>query len=569
MIQPRRSVVRMRAYQPPPEGRRGFVRMDFNENTYGFPELMLEPFPAELLAVYPEYDAFHARLAAHWRLLPEQLLLTNGSDEALWLIAQTFVEPCETAALIPSPTFPLIKQYLLQADAQLREVPVREDLSYDVDAIREALEVSPRLVILPSPDNPTGAHLTPAQVEALCQVDPPSLIVVDEAYSEYGDFDSLFLIHRFDNLLVTRSFSKAWGLAGLRLGAVCGHPRLIEFLRRVRPPYSVNAAAIWMGEQLLQRADIVRAEARATVQRKQALMVQVRRHGYRVWEGGGNFFLMGAGIDAAPLTAFCRERGVLVRNRSTALFPDGSPLWGMLRVSVGSEAEHQRFLECIEAFRRSRALIFDMDNTLVDTSRSYDAVIMSLVERHLGRSLPLELLMALRAEGGFNDDWDATVELLHRQGVHVQRVTIAAEGTQLYLELASQVETFELEPLVLERLARRYRLLVVTGRTRAEYEPIWGPFMEPLFERVVCVDDEPSARPKPAPDTLKVALDAPELESGFYLGNSVDDMQAALAAGLLPIGVTTTLDSASLVRAGAAGTLSRVAELTRLFMLEL
>ena len=543
--------------------------MDFNENTHGFPELMLEPMPMDLLAVYPEYDAFAARLAAPWRLLPEQLLLTNGSDEALWLTAQTFVEPGETSALIPSPTFPLIKQYLDQADAQLLEIPVLEDLSYDLESILNAMTICPRLVILPSPDNPTGAHLTLSQIEALCQVDPPSLVVIDEAYAEYSDEDALSLIHRFDNLLITRSFSKAWGLAGLRLGAIAGHPRLIEFLRRVRPPYSVNAAAIWMGEQLLQRADIVRAEARATTQRKLALIAQVRRHGYRVWEGGGTFFLMGAGIDAAPLTAFCRERGVLVRNRSTSLFPDGSPLWGMLRVSTGTDAEHQRFLDCLTAFQQSRAILFDMDNTLVDTTRSYDTVILSLVEQNLGRPVPHERLMALRAEGGYNDDWDATVELLRREGVIIPRSTIAAEGTQLYLELASQVETFELEPLVLERLARRYRLFVVTGRTRAEYEPVWGPFMEPLFERVVCLCDDQDARPKPSPDTLQLALQSSGLEGGHYLGNSVDDMQAARAAGVLPIGIATTLEPGALLRAGAAGTLSRIAELTRLFMVEL
>lgn len=567
MIKPRRIVQDMQPYGAPEEGRRDFIRMDFNENTIGFPECCPEDLPMTWVNAYPEYQTFLNQLAQSWDLPENALLLTNGSDEGLSVIAATFIEPGIDTALISRPTFSMIPHYLRLAGANLEEVPVTRELTFDLKTLEEKLTQGVKLAIFASPDNPTGAVIPPEQVADWCQRFPDTLFTLDEAYAEYSDQSVLSLVARYDNLLVTRTFSKAWGMAGVRLGVVVGNPALIELMGRVRSPYSVNSSAVWAAGKLLKDKDRIYAEARAAMARKDQLMQAIQDRGYRIYPGHANFFLLAAGIDAQRLTAFFREYGILIRNRSTSAVPNGDPLWGLIRVSVGSDAENQKFLDCLDAYQTSHALIFDMDDTLVDTSKSFDVTVATLVEQHSGQPLDMADLKSLRAEGGFNDDWDATVELLKRRGVTVSREQIAEEGRKIYFALAPDNETLMMEPALLERLKKRYRLFIVTGRYRHEYEPLWAKDLDPHYEEVCCRDDVEGARPKPSPDHLLAVMQKHTLQNGFYVGNSVDDMTSSSEAGLVPLGVQTTHASEILTEAGALCVVASVNELGKVFQL--
>jgi phosphoglycolate phosphatase-like HAD superfamily hydrolase len=266
-------------------------------------------------------------------------------------------------------------------------------------------------------------------------------------------------------------------------------------------------------------------------------------------------------LDAPDLCSFLEDRGILIRDRSAM-----ACLAGAVRVTVGEEEENRAFLEGLSAFRESRALIFDLDDTLVDTSKSYDAVLASLVENISGRPLDPAELGALRGEGGFNDDWDAGREILVRRGFPVSRERIEAEGKALYLSLASEKEYLLVDEGTLRRLSRRYRLFILTGRPRDEYAPVWGAALDPLFEGVVCRDDDPQSRPKPAPDHLVKLLRTNGVTSGTYVGNSVDDMSAARAAGLRPVAVATTMKEETLRDAGAETVLEGPGDIGEVFM---
>jgi histidinol-phosphate aminotransferase len=544
MIQPRRIVQGLKAYVPPLEGRREFIRLDFNENTAGFPEVYGDISPD--LMLYPEYSQF---LAAYSRMLglpQERILLTNGSDEGLFTISFTFIEPQEEAALTAKPTFALIPYYLKLVQSKLVEVPFTSDFQYDLPAIEAALQTGIKLAMFASPDNPTGATLPIETIRQWCSIYPSTLFVIDEAYAEYTAQTVLPLTAEFENLLVTRTFSKAWGMAGLRLGAVIGNPVLIDALTRVRSPYSVNSLAVTTATRLLQERETVLANARATMERKHWTLDKVESRGYSIIPGNANFFLMKIGIQAKAFAEFFRKWGILVRDQSSR--PE---LAGMVRISVGTQKEMEHFISVLKEFRTRQVLLFDMDGTLVDTSKSFDATVATLVEKYSGQPMAEEDLQALRAEGGFNDDWDATVELLHRRGVSKTYAEIAQEAAKLYLSLAPQTETWLMEPDQLSRLSARYRLGVVTGRCRGEFDPIWKERFEPLFELVICQDDCDGAAKKPSPDLLHAALKQLQAEGGLYIGNSVDDMQAALAAGLRAVGVTTTMTAERLREAGA------------------
>ncbi len=217
--------------------------------------------------------------------------------------------------------------------------------------------------------------------------------------------------------------------------------------------------------------------------------------------------------------------------------------------------------------KKKYAVIFDLDGTLVDTSKSYDKTIAALVCKYSGHELSSNELKKLREEGGFNDDWVTTIELLKRRGVNLKLEEITEEAVQLYLSLAAESETLLIDNQLLRRLGAIYPLFIVTGRTRLEYERVWGERLNPYFEKIYCVDDAIGKSPKPSPDYLNLVISENNLSSGVYIGNSVDDMQSAKAAQLDSIGFTFDHSAPVLRKAGAQITVSTLNQLEKIFNL--
>jgi len=552
--QARAAVRALHAYVPPLEGRRQKIRLDFNENTVGFAEHFPEVESTHLLA-YPEYADLLTGISQHFHLPEDHLLITNGSDEGLFVAAFTFLEPRERA-LVGSPTFALIPHYLRLCDAEVVEVPVLEDLSPDLDGLEAALRTGIKLAMLASPDNPTGGTVPLDRLEKWLREFPQTVFVLDEAYFEYHGHTALPWVIRTSNLVVSRTFSKAWGLAGLRLGLLAAHPQLIEWMQRVRSPYSVNAVAAKSLLRFLPHAQGVQQQADAAMQRKHRVIAELRQRGYRVTPGAANFFLIWVGIFSKLLAADLSRQGVLVRDRSS-LYKMG----GSVRVSVGDEAEMAAFLEAIDSFGRNYALLFDLDDTLVDTSRSYDAAVQQLT------GCTHQELQALRAEGGFNDDWVAAGELLIRRGQSRPQTEVVSQGKAIYAQLALREETAYFQESELQRWFRRHPAFIFTGRPRDEYEPVWGERLRPHFRDVLCLGEH-DLPGKPSPEGLHHLLKKHGLLGGAYVGNSVDDMRAAKEAGLIAVGVTTNQSAETLRQAGADYILEKLADLAQLMLLE-
>ncbi|PWU00074.1 MAG: hypothetical protein C5B53_04650 [Candidatus Melainabacteria bacterium] len=566
-ILPKTIVQKLGSYQAPPEGRLPFARLDFNENTVGFSETfdgLDKDFPFN---VYPEYGQAVRLFAEVFGVNPGNLLFTNGSDEGIAVIASTFIEPGVDTAVLSSPTFFGITHSLSLAGAELKQISVNPDLSFNTSAIENALAQSPKIAMFASPDNPTGATLDTDLILRWCKQYPNTLFAVDEAYAEYSEHSLLPFVANYDNLLVLRTFSKAWGLAGLRLGLIIGREELIGHLKVVRLPYSVNSVAISSAMRLLAERDRVQSLAKKTMERKNTLIAALRKRGYKVIEGAGNFFLLGVGFNAQELADYLQLRGILVRNRSQGSSPSEHVLWGFVRVTVGSEEENVQLLQAVDSFNSQYAVSFDLDGTLVDTSESYDRTIDLLVKKHSGSGLNNGELMAIRMEGSFNNDWDALDEILTRRGIKVPREQLEDEALTLYFELAKKHERLMILPELLSSIAKRHPVFIVTGRTRIEYEPLWAKTFDSLCERVYCADDIPGALPKPAPDVLQSMLTHSNASTGVYVGNSVDDMKAAEAAGLKSIGITSTLPGQNLRNAGAQIVLESPNLLDKVFLL--
>ncbi|MBP7863464.1 aminotransferase class I/II-fold pyridoxal phosphate-dependent enzyme [bacterium] len=557
-VSPRLTVSKLPPYKRPKEGRYNFARLDFNENTTGFSDVFnCADLPEELFNTYPEYDEINAKIAAYYSVAKESVLLTNGSDEGISVISSSFIEAGEDRAIVSDPCFAIIPHSLRLAGAETRAVKVLADLSFNIDGIEAELKSGAKIAFFASPENPTGAVLEVSRVASWCKAYPETLIVIDEAYGEYNQDSCLSLINRFDNLLVLKTFSKAWGMAGLRLGIVFGKPELIEVLERVKLPYSVNAAAVWMAQKLLDNATRVKLEVKNSLIRLDNLATEIEHRGYKVTRGASNSILVEMGFLSKRFTEFCREQSVLIRDRSEVID-------GMVRVSTGTQVENDKFLSVLDQFSKSFGIIFDLDDTIVDTSKSFAKVVENLVENYTGIPLEEGELSALKAEGGYNDDWIATQELINRRGYEADIEDIVLTAIPMYKEIAMDAETLMCDLGVLETLRKRHRIFIVTGRCRVEYDPVWGSRLDSVFDQVYCVGDRPHLHAKPSGDYLEACMRENNLSDAIYIGNSVDDVSAALSRRIEAFGVSTTLSAEQLTASGAARVLKSVDELKEL-----
>src|SRR3954464_10441326 len=223
MLKARATVQTLKEYHPPLAGREG-LRLDFNENTVGCsPRVLakLQQVTAGQVATYPERGPVERVVASHFAVAPEQVLLTNGVDEALHLIAETYLEPGEDV-IISTPTFSMYEVYAGATGAKTIAIQQERDFQFPTDKVLAAITPRTRMIALATPNNPTGQVVSISDIERLAHAAPDTAILVDEAYHEFHGESALPLISKYPNLLVTRTFSKAYGLAGFRVGVIIG-----------------------------------------------------------------------------------------------------------------------------------------------------------------------------------------------------------------------------------------------------------------------------------------------------------------------------------------------------------
>ncbi|MGE5327666.1 MAG: pyridoxal phosphate-dependent aminotransferase, partial [Deltaproteobacteria bacterium] len=242
MLRPRKAVERLKKYRPPQEGRGSRLRLDFNENTVGCPPEVIRAvrrtLTSESLTRYPEYQATRETLASYFGVRTDEILLTNGTDDAIKLICDAFVDSGDPL-LIPTPTFPVYQFFHQVAGGRVVSVPYKEGFQFPLDGLLKALRKRVRWLALANPNNPTGTQISKKNLAALLKAAPDTLVLVDEAYFDFADETVLGWIRKYENLVVTRTFSKAFGLAALRMGCLFANTRLAENLNRAQNPFAV------------------------------------------------------------------------------------------------------------------------------------------------------------------------------------------------------------------------------------------------------------------------------------------------------------------------------------------
>ncbi len=544
----------VQAYAIPDGERVGLLRLDVNEHAQGAHPVIVQAVRDELtgahLATYPNYGAWHAAAARYFGVQADQVTCTAGGDEAIKAIFEAFLLPGR-AVVMPEPGFDMFALWAKVYGSPLRGVALKTDFTFDADAWYAALDDQVGLAILTTPNNPTGTLVPPAVIEATLQrLTCP--VIVDETYVEFVGSSVAVWVERYPHLLVVRSFSKVYGLAGLRVGAVLAQAQNIQTLRKLLPPFNVARPAIAASLAAMQNPQLLAEHVANIAATRTAFAQQLQALGVQVGPLHANFVLAHLGDRASELVATLAREGILLRDRSRA----HASTRGWVRIGLGSPQQMARVVAALKKHLqpppRLRALVFDMDGPLVDTARSYRVAIVETAQALLARygapaavvaQANLEAVEKLKWRGGLNNDWDCCHALIQELGGAVGYDQVVETFQSLYWGddgdgLITQ-EEFCVSAMLRARIRQGYGTAIVTGRPRvealraleiAEATDTWSA------DRVVAMEDGPN---KPAPDGIlrmlaRLSVGATE---AAYLGDSVDDMRAATAAGVRAVGV--------------------------------
>ena len=347
MLSPRKAVASVPTYHPPLAGREG-LRLDFNENTVGCSPRVLERLRSltyEDLARYPEREPVEAKVAEFLNVPKQDLLLTNGVDEAIHLLCQTYLDTGDKA-LIVIPTYSMYRIYMASAGAEVLAIPAESNFKLPVQAVRDRITHRTRMIAIANPNNPTGIFTGHEQLLEIARSAPEAAILIDEAYFEFCGQTILPRRNEISNLFITRTFSKVYGLAGLRAGVLIGPTEQMSALRRVCSPYNVNAAALACIPEAIADRAYIEQYVTETIRSRQRLESTLATRGVPYWPSQANFVLARIASTKSATQAFVeqmRRRGILVRDRSADYACEGC-----VRFTVGPAEHTNRLLTALD-----------------------------------------------------------------------------------------------------------------------------------------------------------------------------------------------------------------------------
>ena len=339
----RPNVLRMKAYSSARDEFKGAasIFLDANENNLG-------SLAGENYNRYPDphQKKLKARIAAIKGVQPEQIFLGNGSDEAIDLLFRMVCTPGQDAMLHLPPTYGMYEVSANLNDVALEAVQLTPDFQIPVQALLAQVKPTTKIIFICTPNNPTGNAIATESIEQVLR-SFNGLVVLDEAYIDFSDSPSWTTrLAEFPNLVVLQTFSKAWGMAGLRLGLAFASAELIAVLDKIKPPYNINEATQELALKALSQTEALKDMVEEIVQERQLLMqaLPALPAVEKVFPSDANFILVQV-KDANRLYSYLLEKGIVVRNRSS--LPGCA---GCLRVTVGTLEENQKLLQAIAAF---------------------------------------------------------------------------------------------------------------------------------------------------------------------------------------------------------------------------
>ena len=320
------------------------VFLDANENSYGSP----------LTKWYNRYPdplqwELKKKIGTIKNVEAESILLGNGSDECIDLLIRAFCDPKNDNIIICPPTYGMYEVYARINDVDVKEVPLQQNFQLNLEGLENAVDANTKLIFFCSPNNPTGNNMEREDIEMVLN-NFDGIVVIDEAYINYSRQRSfLSELKDYPNLVVMQTFSKAWGLAALRLGMIFASKEIIDVLNKIKPPYNINQATQELALKALDHLNEVNEMIRATVEERGVLVKDLSQLPFvqKIFPSDANFVL--AKIDdATGVYNFLKEKGIIVRNRSNVILCEDC-----LRITVGTPGQDKELIESLKNYQPS------------------------------------------------------------------------------------------------------------------------------------------------------------------------------------------------------------------------
>jgi histidinol-phosphate aminotransferase len=339
----------MSAYEPPLEGRsvKKHLLFDFNERTLRIdPEIekaLTKFIKSGALQKYPSYGDITARVAAYAGVPESNLMITNGSDQGIELVIRAVCGPGDEA-IIPAPSFAIYRQFAEVENVTVIEPLYTQEGGFPTSDVIGLVGNRTRLVVIPNPNNPSGTAVPREEIEQILQAAPNAAVLIDECYYEYLGETVADLCDAYPNLLVTRTFSKTWGLASLRLGFLISSSENINQLLKIRGPYDINQLAVVAVEAALKNSQYTKDYIKEIMKKsKPSLEKWCRGRKIEFWPSRANF-LWAFPPKASELADFLQEQNILVRPKKDTMGRMG------LRINLGTVAQTEKLIIALNKF---------------------------------------------------------------------------------------------------------------------------------------------------------------------------------------------------------------------------
>jgi histidinol-phosphate aminotransferase len=505
-------------------------------------------------------------LAEQFGIDSERVLATAGGDDGIDRVCRAMLDDSRTL-ITHTPGFSMIAASARRTGAELVNIPWDQG-SFPLELALEQITARTGVVALVTPNNPTGLVIDRDAIERVARrcAEVGAALLLDLAYIEFADDDVTPFALGLTNTVIVRTLSKAYGLAGLRVGFLLGDERIVDACRAVGAPFALSAPSIAAASSLLTANTGIAPSRERIAGERSRLASRLRSRSVEALDSQANFVL--ARFKNAQRARWTRDAlrglGVAVRGWSRS-----DNLESALRITCpGRDDAFARLTDAIDAALAPEAVLLDLDGVLADVSRSYRAAILATCESFGVHVAPSDIA-AIKARGNANNDWFVTRDLLAQRGVALELREVTERFEAIYQGEPSRPGLRETESLLgsidaFNQLASRLPLAIVTGRPRADAERFLDRFgLSPLISARVCMEDGPS---KPDPTVVRLALERLGVRRAWMVGDTVDDVRAARAAGVVPIGVIAPQDdptstTESLLRAGAACVLGSLDEL--------
>ena len=537
MLKPRKELIGLNLYETALYPQKWDMKLDSNENYIGPSTEVLKAIRnlyQENISQYPYYGKLYDLLAQKYKIPASNIVITNGADEALCSVINTYVTK-EDSVLSVKPSFSMPKLYTQITGADYIEVQYKNKWVFPFDDFVNSVKENTKLILLTTPNNPTGDIIPLEQIIEILNKFPNIAVVIDETYSSYAGISNICLTEKYNNVIVVKSFSKDYALAGLRLGCVISDSINIKNIKKVLSPYNVNSIAVSAACAALNDNNYLKYVKKEIDVSKDYLFESINKLGFSAYKSYANFILADFGNICDLIYEKLKSNKIIVKS-----FDKTSELRSHLRITVPTLSAAHKIVDLISS---KDTLVFDMDGVLVNVKQSYYQAIKYTYNYFTGKDLTDDEIVEAKKQGGLNNDWDLTFHLIKKYGFNFAYDDIVSVFQKQYWNDGNgsiNNENLLIDITLLEKLKEKYNLAVFTGRPKDEACYTLKKFdILKYFDKIVTMDDVPPDRQKPHTDGLELIKNALLTEELIYFGDTVDDIKCALDYGAYGVGVLT------------------------------